>query len=202
MRYDVDANGETGSAGDEQSPDALKARIRRLEDALAAIQDTQLMEERVVSRLLERFGGPAAPPAPAADSPHALPPADEAPADPDAPPPRPLLTLPPAAAAFFNASVNTAPRSWLLVDLWRELRLMVGMFTDYRFQVSWLARLTPVWLVAGLVLSWFFLSGLPLIGFVAERVADVVVAVLCYKILAREAVRYRKEVAQKPFYRA
>lgn len=205
MRIDVDANGEPDHEGTDQSPEVLKARIRRLEDALVAMQDTHLMEERVVTRLLERMHqGPTAPPA--------LPAGDEVPSetgeevDPDAAasarPALPMLTLPPSAAAFFNASLNTAPRTWLIVEIWRELRLMIGMFVDYRFHVGWLVRLAPVLLVVGMLLSWLFLSGLPLIGGVVERVADVVLAVICYKLLAREAARYRRDVGQKPYYRA
>jgi len=209
MRYEVDANGETWSGDDEQTPDAMKARIRRLEDALAAMQDMQLMEERVVSRLLERMSG-AAPPAltPAPVQPLV----GEAPTDaetgaPTAPPPvkhmLPMLTLPPAAAAVFNASINTSPQSWLIVEIWRELRLMVGMFTDYRFQVNWLARLAPVFLVAGLILSYFFVGrAIPLLGPFLEPLADALLGVVCYKVLAREAARYRREVGQKPYYRA
>jgi hypothetical protein len=53
------------------------------------------------------------------------------------------------------------------------------------------------------ILAYLFLSGMPLgIGFIAERLADVLLAVLCYKILSREAARYRRDVAQKPYYRA
>src|SRR5947209_18597436 len=48
-----DANGE-----------ALEERVRRLEDAVAAIQDTQLMEDRVVERVVHRvehFSAPSGP---------------------------------------------------------------------------------------------------------------------------------------------
>ena len=38
-------------------------RLRRLETAIAAMQDTQLMEQRVLERVSERLNASAAPPA-------------------------------------------------------------------------------------------------------------------------------------------
>ena len=47
------ANGtsDTNSTGG----DGVEGRLRRIEEALAAIQDTRHMEERVVSRLLDQY---------------------------------------------------------------------------------------------------------------------------------------------------
>src|SRR5437762_9248785 len=49
-----DANGVPG--------EALEQRLRRLEDAVAAIQDTQLMEDRVVERVIQRVDHAPFPP--------------------------------------------------------------------------------------------------------------------------------------------
>src|SRR5438105_15128897 len=38
----------------DETVEALEHRVRRLEDALAALQDTQLMEDRVVERVRQR----------------------------------------------------------------------------------------------------------------------------------------------------
>src|SRR5262245_51600085 len=40
--------------GHEETVEALEQRVRRLEDAMAALQDTQLMEDRVVERVRQR----------------------------------------------------------------------------------------------------------------------------------------------------
>src|SRR5438105_4824108 len=40
--------------GHEETVEALEQRVRRLEDAIAALQDTQLMEDRVVERVRQR----------------------------------------------------------------------------------------------------------------------------------------------------
>src|SRR5947207_13553131 len=40
--------------GHEETVEALEHRVRRLEDAIAALQDTQLMEDRVVERVRQR----------------------------------------------------------------------------------------------------------------------------------------------------
>jgi hypothetical protein len=45
-----------------------------------------------------------------------------------------------------------------------------------------------------MVLSWFFLSGMPLIGHLLDRLIDLLVAFVAYKALGREAQRYEATV--------
>src|SRR5581483_10101748 len=41
--------------GTDEAVEALDQRVRRLEDAVAALQDTHLMEDRVVERVVQRL---------------------------------------------------------------------------------------------------------------------------------------------------
>src|SRR5262249_25017409 len=41
--------------GNDQPAESLVQRVQRLEDAVAALQDTRLMEERILERVTERF---------------------------------------------------------------------------------------------------------------------------------------------------
>jgi hypothetical protein len=187
---------ELAAQGNNHS-EPLEERLHRLETAIAAIQDTRLMEERVLARLSTRLS-PDAPPAPPHDAPTApdAPPADH--------PPRGLLKLPPAAALLGS---NLPPASsWSIVELVRELRLMIGMFFDYRFSVSLTARLVPMFALAGMVLSYIFLgsSSIFLLSWffvILDKLVDLVLVLITYKVLSREVARYRKEVSYLPPYR-
>lgn len=99
-----------------QSANGLEPRVRRLEDALAELQDTRALEDRVVGRVVERVR--AMPAAPAAIVVEAHPPVAVSP-----------LLLPPPVRGV----------GWL-ADLLRELRLMVRMLLDPRYRMSWTAR--------------------------------------------------------------
>jgi hypothetical protein len=180
---------ELAAQGDAH-PETTEDRLRRLENAIAAVQDTRLMEERVLARLSGRLPPDAPPPGVLLDGP---PPANDY--DPAAHPNLPAL--PPAAL------LGTAPPA--ASGLLRELRLMVGMFFDYRFTVSRAARFVPILALAGMVLSFLFLSSNNFpwnwLWAVPDKTVDIVLALVTYKVLSRETARYRKEVSYLPPYR-
>src|SRR5438034_6515099 len=85
-------------------PTEVEQRLRRLESAVAALQDTQLMEERVAERVLQK--SKRSPLAALRDT--------------------ATVVVDAGKALVPTASSNTPPASdksgWLLVDLWAEVR--------------------------------------------------------------------------------
>jgi hypothetical protein len=162
--------------------ETLEQRVQRLEDAVASLQDTRPLEERISERVAARFQLRPGPPPDVADKVvTSLPP-------PPVPNPLPSAAGPPPASVL-------APHSWLLFDVLTELRAMVRMFFDVRYNVAWTTRLTVIVLAVLLALSEFWLKFLPcasiwLVGEVLDKLVVVALAFLIYKALSREAQRY------------
>ena len=174
------------------SLEQLEHRVRRLEEAVAGLQDTRPMEERIVERVTERVA--ASPRNPesarfiAEAGRHLLPAA---------------LGLATNQGSFSEDEPATAAaprRGWWLVDAYDDLRAMIRMFFDsrYRPQMTWTAFLTPFVLLACIVAVWIFMpTSLPLVGpllKLVDKLVDVVLAFFAYKILLREVQRYRKMI--------
>jgi hypothetical protein len=190
--------------GHDETVEALEQRVRRLEDAVAALQDTQLMEDRVVERVRQRvelhhLEAPRSGlilsaarmllPKPVEDVPPESPPADaEAPADGQ-------------SAAPPGPPSDASRPCWLVVDFYRELRAMVRMFADYRYRMSWSAKVVPLAAIVIALLSWLLISGIWFVGALTDRVIDLVLIVLVYKTMSRELQRYREMLARVTRYR-
>lgn len=172
---------------------SLEQRVRRLEDALAILQDTRQLEERVVERVAERVTH--IPDYPVRDSAKVLLSAG-----------RQLL---PAALGVLQAKAQAAERSaypppppeerrWLVLEFYAEARSVVRMFLDprYRTHLTWTTRIVPVVvLVFVLTSQWAMPWNLvPVLGSVLDKAVAFVLAFFVYKILAREARRYRETV--------
>jgi hypothetical protein len=170
--------------------EALEQRVGRLEDAVAAIQDTQLMEDRVVERVIHRVE-------------HAiLPPHDNSGLLVSAA----RMLLPKTVDAVTDdgtaAPAGDPARSpWLVVDVLNELRWMVRMLTDYRYRMTWTGRAVLVTAIVVGVLSWFMVSGLPVIGGILDRVVLILAAIVTYRAMGREVQRYRDLMARLWHYR-
>jgi hypothetical protein len=177
----------------EPRNNSLEARVARLEDVVASLQDTHHLEERVTERLSaqlassRRNGG---------SSPSIILEAG-----------RQLL---PAALQTVRQQTNEAEAAarpgvqhhpWLLFDAIAEARAIFRMYFDSSYRVSRIARVTPV--VGGimLMLSWIvfnnipLISSLPLIGHILEITFDLALAFVAYKVLHREVQSYRFAIA-------
>lgn len=181
------ANGETHP--DPVASASLEQRVRRLEDVVAGIQDTQQLEERITERVSDRIRR------------------------------EPKFAIKESAGLLVNAGRQLLPaaltmmhhdgentdkpgmaeaanlrRSWLVFDAYTEARAMVRMFFDHRYRVSWWSRVAPSMLFVAILTSWIWLPGtsiLPsLISVPLVKAVDVVLAFLAYKILSREVCRY------------
>ena len=91
-------------------------------------------------------------------------------------------------------------RTWILLDALTELRAMYWMFFDPRYRLSWTARLGPL-VILGLILTsgfWMPATGLPYIGLVIDKLVDLVLAYVLFKLLSYEARRYRETAPDLP----
>ena len=175
---------------------SLEARVARLEDVVASLQDTHHLEERVTERLSAKLSAKRKK---TDNSPSIILEAG-----------RQLL---PAALQTVREQTDVADvpsgrplqhHPWLLFDALAEARAMFRMYFDSRYRVSWIARITPLLGCIMLLLSWFLISGIWLVGPIVDKVFDLVLAFVVYKVLHREVQSYRFAVADlgaMPAYR-
>jgi hypothetical protein len=181
-------NGAT--AGEESTAAALplEQRVCRLEDAVAALQNTKELEERLVERVTRRTRR---------DNAKAL--KESAGAIMEAgkqilPSTLSILHSQAEHAEQHLAGAPGARRPWILFEAYAEARAMVRMFLDPHFRLSWPARLLPALLLFAILTSWLWLPGtslLPSVMTVVDKLVDLILAFLAYKVLSREAQRYR-----------
>jgi hypothetical protein len=173
----------------------LEQRVRRLEDAIAQLQDLQGIQTRVPERVPRpaQQGQPATPSLASADlllnvGKHLF----EAAAAPVAQPAPPPPARPPLS--------GRARGVWLFWDIVAEARAILRMFVDPRYRMSWAGRLVPVGLAAAFVLSSWWVPGtsIPLVGFWVNKAADLVLAFVLFKVLGYEARRYRETAPDLP----
>jgi hypothetical protein len=155
-------------------PLSLEARVRRLEDIIAGLQlgPVGWNEATIAGR----------------------PPHDELangivavhPHDPP-PPGQPLAPAP-----------SPPSEPWLLVEVYAELRAILRMFFDPRYYVTWKTRLLTVVLVAGIVLSRLTIAQIWLIGWLLDFVIFPILLYILFKVLSREATRYRRTAPDLP----
>src|SRR5262245_12057850 len=151
----------------------LEQRVQRLEDAVAALQDTTLIEKRVLERMRDRPQVKVGP----------------APADTAAPVPAP------APAPAPQAPQPAPPLSSL-----GEFRAMVRMFFDMHYHVAWTTRILVLLLIPAICTSewWFLPAHVPGIGFIFDKIFDIILAFILYRVLASEARRYVQHQALRP----
>lgn len=105
-----------------------------------------------------------------------------------------LLPSPPEGVILTPPEPDTQRRTWFILQLWAEVRLAVRMYFDPRYRVSRMAQIAFPAFFALLVLNYFFFAywlPIPVISPVLERLLDVVLAAVAYRVLQRELDRYR-----------
>lgn len=172
----ADANGERIEHWNQPTVlplvETVDDRLRRLEQALATMQNTAAVEDQVAERVVARLtSGYDAGLMPALTD----------------------VVLPSMAA---RAADEAAGGFWTRLQVFKELRLSARMYLDPRYRLSRVGQF-GVPLVLGLMFfnyltfNWIIaIPLLPFVGTLAERVVLVVLAVVLYKLLAREAARY------------
>jgi hypothetical protein len=92
-------------------------------------------------------------------------------------------------------------KPWMLVELYRETGLAIRMYFDPRYRVRRSTRIMVPAIFGLFILNYIlfnYILNILVINFFApiiERVIGVVLAILLYKVLAREVVRYRDTIA-------
>jgi hypothetical protein len=174
--------------------ESLDLRVRRLEEAIADLQDTRQIEERVAERVSDKIcRNPSHGIQESASflinaGRHILP-----------------LTKGLASDSGEAAPNVTTPRparpAWWLFEAYDDLRSVVRMYFDplYRRHMTWTAFLTPFVFLACVLMSWFWLSsGIPVLSLglaFLDKIVDVLLAFFAFKILSRELHRYREMMA-------
>jgi hypothetical protein len=193
--------------------DALEDRLRRLEAVLSRLAEPQRLEEQVAAR---KRVEQAAPVATAAATPVATPAAPVAiPAVAVDQPQQSAsvaggrrwlpftLGARVASAAAADDSRPGVRARWLFLDILRELQSILHMYGDPRYRLTWSGRILPVAFVALIATSGFWtypLTGwMPaLLGNLMLKTIDLVPAFCLFRVLTREAQRYRETVPQYP----
>lgn len=192
-KLDVPAT-ESGIRTEANGVAGIEQRLSRLEDAVAHLQDTRSLEERVVERLKDRLTrdkntsirdvtGVIL------DSSRNL---------------LPAVVANPLPAKEPSTEKPSTPRSmrrpWLLFELWAEARAIIRMYVDPRYQLSWSGRLIPLFLVAVILTSSFWIPGtsFTIIGPVFDKTLNLALGFVLFKILGHEARRYRETAPDLP----
>jgi len=204
MNDHSDLHEGTGHISDEMAGNGkvepLETRLRRLESALAAMQDTKLMEERLMERVMNRMDQPMPPQARLASSEDST---SGISAGLMAEAGKALL---PSAMRAFSSELHTAtnpkagqapssvlsPQNWLLTDLIFDIRTFIALYVDYRYHPSWSAKTIPPIGLILMVIIYFLLTTIPMV------LVDLFLIMVVYKTLLREANRYRAMLPYLP----
>ncbi|HEY7156025.1 MAG TPA: hypothetical protein VH575_18825 [Gemmataceae bacterium] len=172
---------------------SLEQRVRRLEDALAQLQEQHGIETRIVAH--PPASPPAAPAMPASTA--ALFDAGK----------RLLGAVAHPAANAAGSTAASSPSAgsggilWLLWDTWAEARAIVRMFVDPRYHLPWSSRAIPIVLLALILTSKYWMPGssIPFLGdWLLVKLVDLLLAFLLFKWLGHEARRYRQTSPDLP----
>jgi len=93
----------------------------------------------------------------------------------------------------------TSRRPWLLMELVRDFSAMVHMYLDPRYRVRRSTQLLVPVIIGLFALNCFFFNAVftvAILSTIVEKLVDVILAVLLYKVVNRELVRYRQVIAQ------
>jgi hypothetical protein len=174
--------------------DALEHRVQRLEDAVAQLQDTRPIEERVVERVADRIGRNRSHPIRDTtgiiiEAGRHLLPATLASVQEPGPPTEPAAAKP---SLGWTA---------LLLELLIELRAIFCMFVDPRYRLGWPTRILTILLLVALATSMFWppMSMLPnVVANILDKIVDLALSYILWKVLIHEARRYRQTAPDLP----
>ncbi len=83
-----------------------------------------------------------------------------------------------------------------------EARAAVRMYVDPRYNISWLARLMPLALLLAFFTSQIWIPGIHFmpdwLAIVVSKIVDLLLAYLLFRIVSREARRYRETAPDLP----
>jgi hypothetical protein len=160
----------------------LEGRVQHLEAAVAALQNTQALEDRVAERVAARLQ------ANVAGEVEKMAAADQRVSG---------AAMMAAAGTALRAAATPVGQSvaqmpWLLVDLYQDFFAISRMFFDLHYKVGWTTRLLVLLLVPAILTShwWLPFSGVLVVGELLDKLIDLLLAFVVVKALSREAKRY------------
>jgi hypothetical protein len=192
--------------------EALEDRLRRLEAVLTSLADTKQLEDRLAERISKR--AEQAPVAMPAAAPVARVVLDPPPEPGNAAKSSEVTVEPPRRwLPFFRSAVpaggatddgrSRLRRSWLLFDILREFQSILHMYGDPRYRLTWPGRVLPLVFLIAILTSYYWT--LPLLWWTPDmihsiliKVIDLIPAFCMFKVLTREAQRYRDTIPQAP----
>jgi hypothetical protein len=165
----------------ELSP--LEQRVCRLEDALAQLQASQSSRPSPRERFTDHRPAPPAP----------------APTPAPTPEGKGLLDLVRRSVAPADPPAGVR-RHWLLLDAVAELRAMARMFVDPRYRMSKAGWAFSLGLLLAFLFSYWWVPGtsIPLFGYWIDKAVDLALAYALFRVLTREARRYRETAPDLP----
>ncbi len=188
----------------------LEQRLQRLEDVVASLCDTQVLEERVRDRVLEQLRADIEELKKQRGEKQQVDTKPDGEAAPKAEPQIAQQIAQPPVAALAGPGRQPVPpppepmRSLLREFSW-ELRTLFQMVRDPFYRLSWSARL--VLLLPATYILWSMLfsfpEGIPIIGpplrFILSFVIAYGTAYVVFKVFARELRRYREFTTRNPW---
>jgi hypothetical protein len=165
----MEAAAETTDLSLGPSLSALEQRVQKLEETVGALQNTKILEERIVDRLSRREE--------AARAAEQFTPA-HAPSEP----------------TVYSLGPTVTASAWIVFELITDIKNMFLMFFDMRFRMSWSTRIvTFVLLPLMLTANWWFPPAwITLIGFPIVSMLNLLLSFVLFKFLSRDAQRYRE----------
>jgi hypothetical protein len=106
----------------------------------------------------------------------------------------------PTAGTAPTAEAPPPRRPWLLMELLRDFATTIRMYLDPRYRVRRATQMLVPLIIGLFVFNAlcfrFFILPVPILSPLLEKGVDVVLAILLYKVVNRELVRYRHVMAQ------
>jgi hypothetical protein len=104
----------------------------------------------------------------------------------------------PVSTAQPQPAAVTAPRRrWLPFEIIAEARAIVRMFVDPRYRLSWGCRIGTIVLLIAIAASSWLLGPLSAIPYL-DKVVDLCLAFVLFKVIGQEANRYRLTAPDLP----
>jgi hypothetical protein len=105
-----------------------------------------------------------------------------------------------AAAQASLPGAAHARHAWLLAEALAEARAIVRMYLDPRYRLSWVGWLLPLVLLAAFFTSYYWVpfASVTVIGYLLNKLVDLLLAFVLFKVLTHEARRYRETAPDLP----
>jgi len=164
---------EPSSNGMTQTLAELERRVVALEAKVAVIPDSKQLEERVTEKVKASLPPPVAQ------------------IDPTRAPGFKDIEIP---IPSVQTVVATAKTTWMIFEMFAELRMLFWTLFDRRYHMAWITRFTTIALLILIITSqwWVPLAKVDYIGGLLDKIADLVLGLILFMVLSFETRRYKE----------